>query len=215
MSYKGFINSDLSLNRTNISGYNSAPDILLNTNDHTDIVRLLNYVCLNRYLPKSPAEALAVETFKYARDFILRNSIDKITFDWDNTLYSSLVIQGANVFPAKLFKNKPPKYFCNKLLTAIEAPRPFMEELVLGMMVGFAIKQNLTLFTEWENYKPQLAIVTLTWPERLAELAKTYVPLLSVIEGCFPGTVNLSEKILTNKGILSESPGKCLPLSPD
>ncbi|WP_058533941.1 hypothetical protein [Legionella saoudiensis] len=199
MSYQDYISTHLRPSESDLSAYPSPPSIALNTNVAQEILSLLNYACLNRYDSGSPAETYALNTFKFARNFARTSSIDKVTFDWDNTLYSSLIIQGAAVFPAQLYKTKLPKYFLNKSLTAIESPRPFMEEFAFGMMIGFAIKQGLTKFTEWESYKPEVGILTLTWPQRLAGLAKSYVPLLSLIEGHFPGNNEVAEEILKNK----------------
>ncbi|MFJ1268591.1 hypothetical protein ACD661_08510 [Legionella lytica] len=199
MSYQDYISTHLRPSESDLSASPSPPSIQLNTPDDKEILGLLNFACLNRYTSGSPAEAFALDTFKFARNFVLTSSIDKITFDWDNTLYSSLIIQGAAVFPAQLYKKKLPKYFLNKSLTAIESPRPFMEELVFGMMIGFAIKQGLTQFTEWERYKPEVGILTLTWPQRLAGLAQRHVPLLSLLEGHFPGNNDVAEQILKNK----------------
>lgn len=199
MRYQDYISTHLRLSESDLSAYPSPPSIELSTNDAKELLSLLNYACLNRYDSGSPAESCALNIFKFARKFVLTNSIDKITFDFDNTLYSALIIQGAAVFPAQLYKKKLPKYFLNKSLTAIESPRPFMEEFVFGMMIGFAIKQGLTKFTQWEIYKPEVGILTLTWPQRLAGLVKSYIPLLSLIEGYFPGKNEVAEQILKNK----------------
>jgi hypothetical protein len=65
-------------------------------------------------------------------------------------------------------------------------------------MVGFAIKQQIQLFTQWESYIPQVGIVTLTWPARIATLAQN-LNLLSLAEGVFPRGNNLYELIMQGK----------------
>jgi hypothetical protein len=186
------------ITKINAKSIQYPPKIELSTTNNEDILNLLKYACLNEFVPGSAAENYAIDVFKFAREFVLSNSIDRVTFDWDHTLSIYLLVKGLKSIPAKLFKKNLPAFLSNAQMTVLESGRPFMQEFAFGMMVGFAIKQQIQSFTQWENYIPQVGIVTLTWPARIAALAQN-LNLLSLAEGVFPRKKNLYELIIQGK----------------
>jgi hypothetical protein len=77
-----------------------------------------------------------------------------------------------------------------------------MHELAFGTMVGFALRQGLQSLDEWENYIPQVALATHTWPDRLGVLATYFMPLLPLMEGLLPGSPRMHAK-MTDSGVRS------------
>ncbi len=165
------------------------PYVPLNTQDEYKILQMLEYAGIHYETPRCDAARYGVTAFDAGRRFVFKTNLDFITFDWDHTLSNYQIFEEiAPIIRAKLSKQEPPEALAERPMTALEVARPFMQELVLGMMVGYAFRQGLTNFQQWEQYKPQVGIVTHTWPDRLGVLAEHFVRLLPLMEGLLPGT---------------------------
>jgi hypothetical protein len=57
----------------------------------------------------------------------------------------------------------------------------------MGMAVGYALRQGLRTFDQWEYYRPQVRWVTQTWPDRLARLGTGAIRLIPLMMGHLPG----------------------------
>ncbi len=146
----------------------------------------------------SPAANLALQCFQVGRRLGQHGPYENVTFDWDHTLSNYKIFDGlGGLLPVKL-RAKDPGRHDQTIMSALEAPRPFMLELVFGTMVGFALRQGLEHFYQWNEYQPKVGLVTHTWADRLAVLAQHYLPLLSLMEGLAPGDEHIGDKIRTH-----------------
>jgi hypothetical protein len=62
-----------------------------------------------------------------------------------------------------------------------------MHEVIFGMAVGYALRQGLRSFEQWEYYQPHVRWVTQTWPDRLARLGTSAIRLIPLVMGKYPG----------------------------
>jgi len=169
------------------------PKIPLETEDPRQLLALLEYAGCQHSLDSVTA---ALTSFDVGRLFAERTHFKSVSFAWDHVLSNHMVFEDLDAMLKALFSTEAPHpVISDRPLTALEAPRPFMQELVFGMMVGFAFKQGLTCFSQWASYRPQVGIATHTWPDRMAILADNFIPLLSLMEAVQPGTPGLGEQI--------------------
>lgn len=168
--------------------FHPPPSVPLQTEQPHEIIRILEYASLCYRSTDSAAAEFAVAVFEAGREWALGTEWPMIGFDWDYTLSNAQI--AASLFQlatASLARHRHLRWLAGRLpIIGAEAPRPFMHELALGMMVGFAVRQGLKVFDEWERYRPRVGIVTGTWPDRLLELAR-YFPLIDLMEGRLPG----------------------------
>ncbi len=178
------------------------PRLSLRTDDRYEILQMLNYAGVS-YRPESEAARFGIHVFRAGRNFTRRQTFDRISFDWDHTLSNYQIFEHLpGLLKARSLQTPPPTELDQTPMTAIEVARPFMHELVLGMMVGFATHQGLKTFDQWEHYEPQVALATHTWPDRLGILASFFIRLLPLMGGLLPGSPHLYEKI-TDEGLIA------------
>jgi hypothetical protein len=174
--------------------FTAPPPIALMTTDAGAVLDLLRYAGMNYAAPDSPAASAALHVFAAGRALALNGPYDAVTFDWDHTFTNNQIFEGLlGVARARRLKSPPPEATSAAAIVAIETPRPFVMELAFGMMVGFAARQGLAHFSDWERYRPQVGIATHTWPDRLG-LTALYAPILPLMEGLLPGTAALYER---------------------
>lgn len=172
------------------------PAIPLDTGQYLDVLQLLEYAGIHYSDPRSPAAGLGFSAFQAGRQYVLERlwklegtgrSEDWIGFDWDFTtdvyrIYAEL----GPLISLKLF-HEPPANADRKYIRVLEAAKPGMHEIMVGMMAGYALDQGVKVFNQWENYYPRLRIVTQTWHQRLAELGRSHVRLVPLLMGRLPG----------------------------
>lgn len=180
--------------------YKDPPRISLGTQDPAEILDLLGYPGIH-YRQDSEAAQEGVQAFIFGRDdFVLGKEVEEVTFDWDHTLSNYQIFDNLwSLMRTKLGKKRPPEARARLSMTAIESPRPLMQELAFGMMAGFALKQGLTHFDQWKSYQPKVGLATHTWPDRIGVLARWFVPLLSLMEGLLPGEPNVYEQVTASR----------------
>lgn len=163
------------------------PDIELDTGASLNILQLLEFAGVHYLNPDCPAAEQGVEIFKSGRTFALESAPEWVGFDWDFTtniykIYGPLIaLIATNVL------HTPPRWIQNKSISLFEAAKPGVHELIMGMAVGYALRQGLRRFTQWEYYRPQVRWVTQTWPDRLAFLGTRVTPLIPLMMGHYPG----------------------------
>jgi len=173
--------------------FSPPPRIALESTTATAVLDLLRYAGMSYAAPDSPAAAAALHVFDAGRTLALEGAYDGVTFDWDHTFTNNQIFEGiVGVALARRSKAAPPAEICAAPMVAVECPRPFVMELAFGMMVGFALRQGLEHFSDWERYRPQVGIATHTWPDRLGRTAQ-YAPILPLMEGLLPGAPGLYE----------------------
>jgi hypothetical protein len=173
------------------------PSVPLKTERPEDLLRLLEYAGISYGARESPAAKLGVETFRAGREFALRTDRTMIAFDWDHTIDNYKIFEDLiRLIRTKLSGRYP--YKKDYPMTALETARPFMHELVLGMMAGFGVRQGLENFTQWRSYRPQVGLATQTWPDRLGVLSE-YIPLIPLMDARFPGEPESYETTIRSK----------------
>jgi len=169
------------------------PHIALTTTDPAALLELLRYAGMTYAAPESPAALAALHVFAAGRALGQNSHYDTVTLDWDHTCSNNQIFAGVlGIARARRLTSRPAAPLSATPMVAIETPRPFVMELALGMMVGFAVRQGLTHFTDWPHYRPQVGIATHTWPDRLGRTAQ-YAPMLALMEGLWPGAPGLYE----------------------
>ncbi len=172
------------------------PAIPLHTDHYTDVLQLLEYAGIHYTDPRSPAAGQGFSAFQAGRHYVLERleklegtgrSEDWIGFDWDFTtdvyrIYAEL----GPLISMKVF-HEPPANADKKYIRVLEAAKPGIHEIMVGMMAGYALDQGVKVFNQWESYFPRLRIVTQTWPQRLAELGRSHVRLVPLLMGRLPG----------------------------
>ncbi len=162
------------------------PDIDLAETDDARLLELLAYAGVSYAAPNSPAARVGLDIFNAARALILEGCYDAVTFDWDHTFSNYQVFEELPELVKARRLRTPPRAGKSPMV-AMEVTRPFMTELAFGMMVGFARRQGLTRFSQWESYQPRVGVASLTWPDRLARLATHYMPVVALMEALVPG----------------------------
>lgn len=173
------------------------PSIPLKTEKPADLFRLLEYAGVTYGAWESPAATVGLEAFRGGREFALRTDRTMIAFDWDHTIDNYKIFEDLIRLVRTKWSGRYP-YKKDYPMTALETARPFMHELVLGMMAGFAVRQGLENFTQWESYRPQVGIATQTWPDRLGVLSD-YIPLIPLMDARFPGEPESYEKTVRSR----------------
>ncbi len=186
------------------------PPIPLSTGEPLDVLRLLEIAGVRYLHPDAPAATQGVEIFTAGRTFALEKGPEWVGFDFDFTtniyrIYSPIL----SLISIKLLPS-----FTHRLhrrdLRFFEAAKPGMHELIMGMAVGYALRQGLRTFKEWELYRPQVRFVTQTWPDRLAKLAMAATPLIALAMGRYPGTpltdhdIRVSDTFITIEDFLQQ-----------
>ncbi len=175
------------------------PVIGLGTGDPAQILRLLEYAGVHYQSPTSEAASLGIDVFKAGRQFALATRYERVAFDWDHTLDNYKIFESLfRLVHTKSSSRYPYGKEKEYPLTSLETARPFMHELAFGMMVGFAIRQGLKTFDQWEQYRPQVVLSTLTWPDRLGVLSR-HIPLIALMDGRLPGREDTYERIVSSK----------------
>lgn len=192
--------NDLNKNVSFVEGENPIrfqppPNIALNTNDDLQILTLLGYAGVRYLTPESPAAKQGVDLFRAGRNFAIESAPEWIGFDWDYT--ANLYKIYAPVIPLLLVKFMPttPMWVRKLTIRLLEAPKPGIHEIIMGMAVGYAMRQGLRSFTEWNYYRPQVRVVTQTWANRLAELASQAFHIIPIMMGRFPGEKIIEEDV--------------------
>jgi hypothetical protein len=162
------------------------PDVALSSTAEADLLCLLSYAGVRYAAANSPAAWLGMLIFNAARSVVMEGRHDAVTFDWDHTFCNYQVFEDVPQL-LRVHRLRRPPVASATPMAALEVTRPFMVELALGMMVGFALRQGLTRFSQWRAYAPRVGVASLTWPDRIARLAAHYVPILSLMEGLVPG----------------------------
>lgn len=161
------------------------------------LLAILDYAGIRYASPDSPAAALGMRVFEIARDFGQRTTFERVTFDWDHTLSNYKIFEDVlGVVRTKMRREPPPEKPARTPMVALEVARPFMQEIAWGMAVGFALRQGIRSLKDWELYQPKVGLVTHTWPDRLGVLARHFNRLIPLLEGWFPGSPRLDEKIV-------------------
>jgi len=163
------------------------PAIPLDATDPLRILELLEYAGVHYLDPDCPAAKLGIDIFDAGRRFALESAPDWIGVDWDYTtnLYK---IYGpvTSLISMKLF-HIPPSRVQKQSIRLFEAAKPGMHELIMGLAVGYALRQGLRSFDQWKYYRPQVRSVTQTWPDRLARLGTGAIRLVALMMGRYPG----------------------------
>ncbi|HSA58893.1 MAG TPA: hypothetical protein VLJ37_04340 [bacterium] len=179
------------------------PRTILASRNPSAILDMLRFAGVRYQHPDSPAAAFGVRVFETGRELARHGPYDAITFDWDHTLGNYQIFENvAKLIRVRSRREEPPPELAATAMVAIEVARPFMHELAFGTMAGFALRQGLQSLDEWENYKPQVALSTHTWPDRLGILATYFMPLLPLMEGLLPGSPRMYAK-MTDPGVRS------------
>lgn len=172
------------------------PDVALNSAAEADILCLLSYAGARYTGPQSPAARAGMKIFDAARKLILDGRHDAVTFDWDHTFGNYQIFENLPQLLRVRRLRRPPAAGATPMV-AMEVTRPFMVELALGMMTGFALRQGLTRFSQWRAYEPRVGVASMTWPDRLARLAAHYVPILPLMEALVPGDPNVYDRFMS------------------
>lgn len=170
------------------------PPIELVTTNPAAVLDMLRYAGMSYAAPDSPAVPAALHVFAAGRALALHGPYGAITVDWDHTFANHKIVEDLpRLIKVRGLKSAPSPAISATPLIAIETARPFMMELVFGMMVGFAVRQGLARLSEWERYRPKVGLATHTWPDRLARSA-LYAPILPLMEGLLPGSAAVYER---------------------
>jgi hypothetical protein len=163
------------------------PSIALHTDEPLEILELLSVAGIRYRAPTSAAANLGVAIFRASRAFALESAPEWIGFDWD---FTTNYFQVYSPIPSLLLiacLRRPPQAMLQKPIDFFEISRPGMYECIFGMAVGYALRQGLRSFPQWEYYRPQVRWVTQTWPLRLALFGTNAFPLIPLLMGRFPG----------------------------
>ena len=175
--------------------FHEPPPIPLDT-DHKDMIRILLQFGSAEAIPGSPAERFGMTVFQAARHYARQTHYDGITFDWDHTVSNYKVFEDlGKLVPVKMSPQRP-ETRAQAPMTVVEGTRPYMAELVMGLMTGFALQQGLRSFSEWGSYEPQVGLATLTWPDRLARIAESFIRFVPLMDGRIPGSAGLYKAVL-------------------
>lgn len=175
------------------------PSIPLTTTEPGTIIDLMAYAGIHYASAGSPAAAYGVNAFNKGREFALSGRFDLVTFDWDHTVSNYKIFETlGSLIWLKIRKDKATRKTLAAPLTSMEAPLLYMPELIMGMMMGFAIKQGLNNFNQWQQYRPQVVIASHTWPDRIGVLGSWSLRFLPLMEGLIPGDPETYQK-LTSK----------------
>ena len=175
------------------------PPIELMTTAPAALLDMLRYAGMSYAAADSPAVAAALHVFAAGRALALHGPYDAVTVDWDHTFANHKIVEDLlRLIRVRGRRSPPPPAISATPLIAIETARPFMTELVFGMMVGFAVRQGLARLSEWERYRPRVGLATHTWPDRLARSA-LYAPILPLMEGLLPGSAAVYERFTSAK----------------
>lgn len=177
--------------------------IALDTEHHFEILKLLE--CCGSYF--ASAQSVAAEegarVFRAARAYALTCPHDWIGVDWDFTtdlyrIYAPLV----TLVRLKLcFKRS--EGIDEQWLRTFEIAKPGMYEFLFGLAVGYALRQGIRHYGEWNRYEPQVRWVTQTWPSRLALLGTHAIPLILLLAGKFPGETLTTEEVRQSKAFIT------------
>lgn len=172
------------------------PAVSLNTDEPHEILQILGYAGIHYRSPDSEAARYAVDVFKTSREFAFKTRFDRISFDWDHTLSNFIIFENVwGVGKTRLKKKEPGEELGRKPMVVLEVARPFMQDMAMGMMVGYAMRQGLKSFDRWENYEPQVILSTHTWPDRIGVLAAYFVRFIPLMEGLLPGTSGMYGRV--------------------
>ncbi len=179
------------------------PALRLDTKLTLQILELLEYAGIYYLTPECPAALEGVDVFNAGRAFALEFAPEWIGFDWDYTtnvykIYGPL----PSLMSIKLFRT-PPSRVRKKSIRMFEAAKPGMHELIMGMAVGYALRQGLRSFDQWGYYKPQVRLVTQTWPDRLARLGTAAFRIIPLMMGRFPGKTITDEDVRASDAFIT------------
>lgn len=174
------------------------PAVALGSDDPADVLAMLRYAGVRYASPESPAAAAGHRVFAAGRALGRDGPYDAVTVDWDHTLSNYQVFEGVPRLLRLLGPTPPGAAFRAAPFVAIETARPFMIELVFGMMAGFALRQGLARLSDWSRYRPQVGIATHTPPNRLAVLAAHFFPILPLMEGLLPDAPRIGERFASS-----------------
>ncbi|GEM_PF-4851581 len=179
--------------------YYPPPRVRLDTHVPLEIMQMLEYAGIHYQSPETDAAKAGVGAFEVGRAFVLKNSkIGFVSFDWDHTLSDYQITSDLiRLILVKLSKTRPAEELSQTSMVALEALRPLMGELAMGMMVGFAMHQGseFETFDQWEHYKPRVGLASHTWNDRVGLLGQHFMRILPLMHGLLPGTNKMYEKL--------------------
>ena len=163
--------------------------------DPLHVLQILEYAGVPYLSPECPAAELGIRTFLAGREFALETDADWVGFDWDFTagIYRIYTVLGP-LISATLFGG---------YIRVLEAAKPGAWEYIMGTAVGYAKKQGLERFDQWEKYRPQVLLPTQTWGMRLKVLGNEHSRLIPLLMGRLPGLPISEEEVADSKAFIT------------
>lgn len=177
--------------------------IALSTENHLEILKLLE--CCGAFFAsaQSPAAEEGVRIFRMAREFALGCDHPWIGVDWDFTTDVYRIYAPLFTLLRLKWTLKRNASIDERWLRSFEVAKPGVHELLFGLAVGYALRQGIARFGDWEQYQPQVRWVTQTWSSRLALMATHVVPLVPLLMGRFPGGIVTADDVRRSSAFIT------------